>query len=791
MINLSTQYQEQNRSGIKQLIDEQMTKTPLLQILYPDELGKLLEYCHDITGKASVITNCQGEILVSSSSARFNQNSDPIDITSEDREYVEVNLAGQHKGYLVFFELERKEDVGKDYKITDHVTHLIDIFTTVSYEKIKYSTLYSLLKTAVSALNYPFYLIDADKFLVLIDNLNEISDKVENNSCCELMKNIHRQCEQHNRGSCLVEQVKDSQKSVIIEHSYQDDSGKLKYYEISGYPVFDNYNSKKVKYVITYIIDVTERKEREKSLSRFKQALDSSLDSIFIVDYSTLSFVDVNATACNKLGYTKEDLLQLTPFDIKPYFSREELEEKFEDLLNCNIDGNSNGNCTEIFETYHQRKDGSVYPVEITIRLTNFQEDFVFVIIERDITKQKDTEEKMAEYAMELELSNIKIVELYQKLDEEVDKARLVHERTFPTCFPELDTLEFCAHYQAAEKLGGDFYNAIDIEDHLIFYVSDVTGHGMEGAILSTFIKEAISGYIHFCPNKIEPRNILKYLDGKYRQENFPEDYFISIFMGVLNYNTGELTYSSAGFQEAPKARLSDGTIIELISKSLPITATVPQYMIAFEQKSVQLGRGSTILINSDGLTEQIGQDQNFGEVIDKTTASLGHLPPEVLIHSINERFCCHNGSLQGDDDITLLAVQIKPEIVEHYKWVLDSDFEELERINSEVFSIIKKCDCDECSYHGIHELVTNAIEHGNRFQKDKKVYIEIIKTDKYLLVSVEDEGDGFNWLEKKSVANELDYDGERGRGIIITKQLCNFLVYNWKGNKAYLVVYH
>ena len=136
-----------------------------------------------------------------------------------------------------------------------------------------------------------------------------------------------------------------------------------------------------------------------------------------------------------------------------------------------------------------------------------------------------------------------------QALDEEIEKARQVHERSLQEQFPQVEGIDFAAHYQPARVLGGDFYHVKREGEQLIFYLADVSGHGLDGAILSVFIKNTIDNYLSLGRVKeklFRPEEILHYLTEQFYKEKYPEDYFISIFLGVLDHN---LFFSGRGFK--------------------------------------------------------------------------------------------------------------------------------------------------------------------------------------------------------------------------------------------------
>ncbi len=85
-------------------------------------------------------------------------------------------------------------------------------------------------------------------------------------------------------------------------------------------------------------------------------------------------------------------------------------------------------------------------------------------------------------------------------MDKEISKAQQVHKQILPQSLPSIETISFAAYYQPAEKMGGDFYDVIHRGNKLIFYLSDVSGHGMDGAMLSLFVKHTINSYIDLTP---------------------------------------------------------------------------------------------------------------------------------------------------------------------------------------------------------------------------------------------------------------------------------------------------
>ncbi len=153
-------------------------------------------------------------------------------------------------------------------------------------------------------------------------------------------------------------------------------------------------------YTMALMTDVTERKKTEKELSHWFQIFNESLNEIYVFDATTLKFINVNFGAQSNIGYSLSELRTLTALDIKPNFN----EQEFRDLiapLEKGIEPKLK------FESTHQRKNGTVYPVEVYLQTSSFGSQKVYVAIILDITDRKayteNLEKTVAERTEQLE----------------------------------------------------------------------------------------------------------------------------------------------------------------------------------------------------------------------------------------------------------------------------------------------------------------------------------------------------------------------------------------------------
>ena len=377
-----------------------------------------------------------------------------------------------------------------------------------------------------------------------------------------------------------------------------------------------------------------------------------------------------------------------------------------------------------------------------------------------------------------------------RKIKEEIDKASLLHKRLLTTKFPSIDELSFAAHYKPAQQLGGDFYNVMKIEDHLLFYLVDVSGHGLDGAMVNIFIRDTINSYLLSEKDELLPSKILEFLVQKYNKEDFPGDYFICIQIGVLNLHTKELRISNAGIQINPLLISASGEVKAIPCEGLPISSSIEPQLLDYSEDIIFLNQGTTLILTTDGLIEQKRGRELYGEKrLHQVAARNYQLSSDGLVNAINEDFRKFNGDLQGDDDITYLIIKNIFPITARYSEVIRGGYKEINQLEDNVMDIIKLYTDNYARLRiGLHEMLINAVEHGNQSDFQKEVEIKIEVSDTTIRLVVKDEGKGFNWHNK--IKNELEFDNgsERGRGIILTEMCFDYIYYNTGGNQVTLI---
>ncbi len=133
--------------------------------------------------------------------------------------------------------------------------------------------------------------------------------------------------------------------------------------------------------------DITEKKQAEHSLRLFRALMDQCNDAVEVVDPETLRFLDVNEKACKERGYTREEMLSMTVFDISPDVDEAHRAKVLETVRQSGY---------AMFQINHRRKDGSMFPVEVNLSCVELGRRYIIAVC-RDISERKRVEAALRE----------------------------------------------------------------------------------------------------------------------------------------------------------------------------------------------------------------------------------------------------------------------------------------------------------------------------------------------------------------------------------------------------------
>jgi sigma-B regulation protein RsbU (phosphoserine phosphatase) len=226
---------------------------------------------------------------------------------------------------------------------------------------------------------------------------------------------------------------------------------------------------------------------------------------------------------------------------------------------------------------------------------------------------------------------------------------------TFPA-FPNRTDLDLYAIYKPARVVSGDLFDYFLIDnENLVFTIGDVSGKGIPAAIFmsvaQTIIRSKADGK---SSKKIVTKSNIELSTSNHHQ------YFLTLFLGVLNLRTGILNYCNAA-HDFPYILKPDGKITELNeAHGLPLGLYPDK---EYKESKIKIEKGDTIILYTDGVTELLNEQKiQFGSGrLKEKLQILGNLPPTEIVSSLEKDLEDFRGDHPQADDICLFAIKYKP----------------------------------------------------------------------------------------------------------------------------------
>jgi len=264
----------------------------------------------------------------------------------------------------------------------------------------------------------------------------------------------------------------------------------------------------------------------------------------------------------------------------------------------------------------------------------------------------------------------------------ETEKAREIAERDleigrqiqagfFPEELPAISGWELEAHFQAARQVAGDFYDvfAVDKNSKVAVIVADICDKGVGAALFMALTRSLVRAFSlqWFEENTGSDKNkkseeeteaALKsvvtrtndYLAETHNEANM----FATLFFGILEPETGTLTYINAG-HEKPVV-FSSKEVKEYLNPTGPAVGAYPE--LDYKTRTIRLDPGDFLFAYTDGVVDAINEAGEFftkDRLISQLTQPSGSA--EHLLEKIKTRLYGHMEGAEQFDDVTMVLV--------------------------------------------------------------------------------------------------------------------------------------
>lgn len=273
--------------------------------------------------------------------------------------------------------------------------------------------------------------------------------------------------------------------------------------------------------------------------------------------------------------------------------------------------------------------------------------------IENLALTMKMMEQELAQYVQNL----TKVTAEKERVNTELSLATRIQSEMLPNifpAFPEREEFNIFASMDPAKEVGGDFYDFFFVDhDHLALVIADVSGKGIPAAMFMTMSKAMIQSR---AMTGNAPAKVLEDVNNIICANN-RETMFVTVWLGILDLNTGELKAANAG-HEYPILKSPDGPF-EIVKDKHGFVIGGMKGM-KYKDYDLQMEPGSKLFVYTDGVPEAKDGDDNMFE-IDRTVEALNSAAdksPEEIVKAVSDSAWAFVGDAEQFDDMTMLCIE-------------------------------------------------------------------------------------------------------------------------------------
>ena len=266
--------------------------------------------------------------------------------------------------------------------------------------------------------------------------------------------------------------------------------------------------------------------------------------------------------------------------------------------------------------------------------------------------------EQLADSAQKLDTLNQRLKEDNLRMGAELDIVRQMQQMILPNPEElEIEGLDIAGYMEAADEVGGDYYDVLNTDGVVTLGIGDVTGHGLESGILMLMAQTAVRTL-----KEIRETDPVRFLDALNRtlyknvQRMNSEK---SLTLAILNYSEGWVSIS--GQHEETLIVRNGGQVERMDTMDLGLPIALHDDIAEFiSHISIELQLGDGIVLYTDGIPEakDIKKKQYGVEQMCEVISQNWHLSAQEIKQAVIDDLRRHIGTQKVFDDITLLVVK-------------------------------------------------------------------------------------------------------------------------------------
>ena len=277
----------------------------------------------------------------------------------------------------------------------------------------------------------------------------------------------------------------------------------------------------------------------------------------------------------------------------------------------------------------------------------------------RNGIQSKSLKKVLGEKIQELDvvlLERDRLSERDEMLREELSLARNVQRSMLPESFPQMNGITIATKYQPALEIGGDLFDVISLaDDKVAVLMADVTGHGIQAALITSVIKSAFSA---FRDRDATPADILIFMN-RILVKILPTAMFAAAGVLIIDTKSGHCHISNGGIPQPFLLNRNGGLVEQIPAIGLLLGIADEETFEPGDEVAFQLKKGETLIFFTDGISEvpnDSGEhfDMKMAQVLLEAKNKKGK---DILEHLVNaaKKFSRKDHNW---DDIAILAIE-------------------------------------------------------------------------------------------------------------------------------------
>ena len=383
------------------------------------------------------------------------------------------------------------------------------------------------------------------------------------------------------------------------------------------------------------------------------------------------------------------------------------------------------------------------------------------------------------------------IDEVEQKNAQELLTAKAIQQSALPSAeppFPGIDAFDLYASMDAARQVGGDFYDYFELGSGRVgFVVADVSGKGIPAALFMMAAKTEIRGAMETNADLAQAIGIAN----RSLCEGNDAEMFVTVFAGVLEYETGKLTYVNAGHNKPLVMR--GGEWSWLTERSGPYMGSFD--WVEYKQFETQLAPGDEVFAYTDGVNEAFNSEGELygNDRLEAFLSSHSELHPRQLLHALRADLDGWSFGTEQSDDITMLALMLGIPPEHGASLTTEATLDNFEQVEEFILRHLDDVNCPpKAANHvmiAVEELVVNVCSYAypDATQSDPgllHMHITLQTQPNAAVVEISDKGVPFNPLDREDPERPESIDEAKigGLGLFMTKKLMDKVEYVREG---------